>query len=450
MGAGSNYGLLMNAADYANASVPLMFFGNDTGIVYSNFNAFTWSPRKYRVDIAGWNHHVGGYQTSWCQDIHNSLMAINPGVFPQLFIAPSTLNPSDIANFTFDSTFYWSYTGAYEDGVYNFCPTSVFAGVSDAQLQAVLFGDPQIVSAVSSLKGSMPLEPALAIPETTRLTTEYALAFFDSTLKHEGRDPPDPDSPLVQIVRDCEQVAPHPFDLGSGDQIAFVPQGDSYQVTVRSGAALLPAGTAPLAVGGNGTAMVSYTGFSFPVPGTPDPVTALFVSEDGAITTRTAGDYTGVDDNGSPWYMRGQLLLSGRLTIGALMKDLDSKAATAGGGVFATYDTANQRVIVTYLGVPAAGTTAPNTLQVVINASGEIDITIAALAATGPNYAPNILGTIGIGSGNTRAESLRSVRPIDFGALRNAAPIVMPFANGGAIYEQYDAGVSGACRADAH
>ena len=448
MGAGSNYGLLMNAADYANASVPLMFFGNDTGIVYSNFNAFTGSPRKYRVDIAGWNHHVGGYQTSWCQDIHNSLIAINPGVFPQAFIAPSTLSPSDIANFTFDSTFYWSYTGAYEDGVYNFCPASVFDGVSDVQLQAVLFGDPQILAAVSALEGSMPLEPALAIPETTRLTTAYALAFFDSTLKHEERDPADLDDPLVQVVRDCEHVAPHPFDLRAGDRIAFVPQGDSYQVTVRSGAALLPAGTTPLAVGGNGTAMVSYSGFSFPVPGTADPVTALFVSEDGAITTRTAGDYTGVDDNGSPWYMRGQLLLTGRLTIGALMKDLDSKAATAGGGVFATYDTANQRVIVTYLGVPAAGTTAPNTLQVVINGSGEIDITIGALAATGPNYAPNILGTIGIGSGNTRAEDLGRVRPINFGALRNAAPIVVPFA-GGAIYEQYDAGVSGACRADA-
>jgi len=252
----------------------------------------------------------------------------------------------------------------------------------------------------------------------------------------------------VQVIRDCEHVPPHPFDLGSGDQIAFVPLGNSYQVTVRSGAALLPAGTTPLSVGNNGTAMVSYSGFSFPVPGTPDPVTALFVSEDGAITTRTAGDYTGVDDNGSPWYMRGQLLLTGRFTIGALMKDLDSKAATAGGGVFATYDTANQRVIVTYLGVPAAGTTDPNTLQVVINGSGEIDITIAALAATGPNYAPNILGTIGIGSGNTRAEDLRSVRPIDFGALRNAAPVVMPFADGGAIYEQYDAGVSGACGAN--
>jgi hypothetical protein len=302
MGAGSNYSLLLNASDYANARVPLMFFGNDTGIAYTNFNAFTNSPRKYLVDIAGWNHHVGGYQTSWCQDIHNSMVAVNPAVYPQ----------------------------------------------------------------------------------------------------------------------DCEHVRPHPFDLRSGDQIAFVPAGGSYRIAVRSGAALLNPGTTKLSVGGNGTAILSYAGFSLPVPGTPDPVTTLFVSEDGAITSRTSGDYTGVDDNGTPWYMRGQLLLTNRLTIGALMKDLDSTAATAGGGVFATYDATRKRVIVTYQGVPAAGTTVPNTLQVVIYASGEIDITIGMLASTGPNYAPGILGTLGIASGRTRAVDFRKVKPIDFAA---SAPV---------------------------
>jgi dienelactone hydrolase len=444
MGAGTNYGLLLNASDYANAHVPLMFFGNDSGIAYTNFNAFTGSPRKYRVDIAGWNHHVGGYQTSWCQDIHNSLSAVNPAVFPQAFISPSGLNPSDIANFVFDSTFYWSYTGPYELGVYNFCDASVFEGVSDAQLQAVLFGNPQILAAVSALQPSMPLERELPISETTRLTNDYAVAFFDAALKHEHRDLPDPGDPLVRVVKDCEHVRPHPFDLGPGDQISFVPTGDSYSVRVHGGAALLDPGTTKLAVAGNGTAAVSYAGFSFSVPGTPNPVTTLFVSEDGAITTRTSGDYTGVDDNGSPWYMRGQLLLTNRLTIGALMKDLDSTAT--GAGVFATYDAANRRVIVTYQAIPAAGTTAPNTLQVAIYASGEIDITVGALAATGPGYAPNILGTVGIASGQTRAADFRKVKPIDFGALRNAPPVMLPFAAGGAIYAQYDQGVIGACR----
>jgi dienelactone hydrolase len=449
MGAGTNYGLLLTATDYANARVPLMFLGNDTGIAYTNFNAFTNSPRKYLVDIAGWNHHVGGYQTSWCQDIHNSLVAVNPAVFPQAFIDPSGLNPSDIANFVFDATFYWTYTGPFELGVYNFCDGSVFAGVSDAQLQAVLFGNPAILAAKGALQGSMPLEPELPITETTRLTNDYAVAFFDAVLKHEGsddNDPADPGDPLVRVVKDCEHVRAHPFDLGAGDQIAFVPAGNSYRVTVRSGAALLDPGATKLSVGGNATAALSYPGFSFPVPGTPDPVSTLFVSEDGAITTRTSGDYTAVDDNGSPWYMRGQLLLTNRLTIGALMKDLDSTAAAAGGGVFAAYDTGNRRVIVTYQGVPAAGTSAPNTLQVVIYASGEIDITIGALASTGPNYAPGILGTIGIASGRTRAGDFRRVKPVDFAALRDGPPVVLPFAAGGAVYAQYYQGISGDCQ----
>lgn len=176
----------------------------------------------------------------------------------------------------------------------------------------------------------------------------------------------------------------------------------------------------------------------------------LFVSEDGAITTRTSGDYTGVDDNGSPWYMKGQLLLTNRLTIGALMKDLDSTAVAAGGGVYASYDAANHRVIVTYQGVPATGTTAPNTLQIAIYASGEIDITIGELADTGPNYAPNILGTIGIASGQTKAADFRDVRPVDFAALRGGPPVSLSFAHGGAIYAQYDQGVSGACDGDEH
>jgi hypothetical protein len=116
--------------------------------------------------------------------------------------------------------------------------------------------------------------------------------------------------------------------------------------------------------------------------------------------------------------------------------------------VFATYDAANQRVIVTYLNVPAAGTTAPNTLQVVIYARGEIDITIGALASAGPNYAPGILGTLGIASGQTRAVDMRKVKPVDFGAWKNGPPVVLPFAHGGAIYAQYDGGVSGSCEAD--
>ncbi|HUA88107.1 MAG TPA: hypothetical protein VL994_01655 [Steroidobacteraceae bacterium] len=447
MGAGSNYGGVLNASDYANVRVPLMFLANDTGIAYQNFNQFVHSHPKYLVDVAGWNHHVGGYQSSWCQDVHNSLSAVNPAVYPQAFINPATLAPSDIANWVFDSTFYFSYTGPWELGVYNYCDASVFEGVSDAQLTSVLFGNPQILTARDELSGSMPLEPELPIAATTRLTTLSALAFFDETLRGgSGREVARAtSSPLVHLVSDCEDVSARPFDLRANDRITFAPAGEGYLVSVTAGAALLPPGTTKLAVAGGATATLSYPGFSFPVPGFETPVSTLFVDENGAITSRTSADYPGVDDNGSPWYMRGQLLLSNRLTIGMLMKSLNSAAATSGGGVYGYYDSANNRVVVTYLGVPATGTTAPNTLQAAIYGSGRIELTIGALAPTGAALTPAILGTIGVSSGQTRAADLDEARPVRFGSLRGGPPEWMPFGRRGAIYDQYVQGIHGQC-----
>ena len=456
MGGGSNYGLLLDAADYANVAVPLMFYGNDTGIAWQNFNAFTASPHKYLVDVGGINHHTGGYQSSWCQDFHNSMVAVKPAVFPAAFIDPSSLAPSDIANFVFDATFYFSYTGPRESGVYDYCEPTVFSGVTDAQLTAIMYGDPTIVADVAALRPVMPLKPEVSIGATARIANQYAVAFFDSTLKRDRSYEPLLDDsrrgpfvdPLVNFVADCERVAAQPIDLEPGDRIAFRPAGaDGYTVTVTSGASLLAQGSTQLAVAGDGSATLSYPGFSFPVPGSAVPVSTLIVAEDGVITTETSPDYTGVDHNGSPWYMKGQLLLGGEFTIGALMKDLDSTAAAAGGGVFAWYDSANSRVIVTYSAIPATGTTALNTLQVVINASGEIDMIVGALAATGPAYAPAALGTIGIANGHARARDLRAAAPTRFGELRDRGPVFIPSGGVGAIFEQYSAAIEPSCRA---
>ena len=454
---GTNYGLLLDAADYANARVPLLFFGNDTGIAYDNFNAFSHARPKYLVDVSGISHHTGGYQSSWCQDIHNSLSAVNPAVYPQAFIAPSTLSPTDIANFTFDATFYFSYTGARESGLYDYCDASVFDGISDAQLVASLFGDSSILAVRDELKPLMPLRPEVSIATTSNLTDLYAAAFFDQALRHdegagqyltdseEGRS----ERPLVNLVADCERVAAHPIDLLPGDRIVFAPSGNAgYELSVTSGATLLDPGTTQLKVGGGASAYLSYPGFSFPVPGTAAPVDTLIVNEDGAITTRTSSDIGKIDDNGSPWYTRGQLLLSGRFTIGALMKNLDSTAAAAGGGVFGYFDAPGHRVIVTYLGVPAIGTTEPNTLQVALYDTGRIEFIVGSLAATGANFSPGILGTIGIGGGHTKAVDLRRSRPIDFGALRNASPQFVSFGADGAIYDQYVTGKGQSCRQD--
>ena len=465
MSAGTNYGLILNSTDYGQAKVPLLFFGNDTGIAYENFNQFTHSHPKYLVDVAGLSHHTIGYQSSWCQDIHNSLSAVNPGVFPFLFFGPPTvlgLRGADIANYVYDATFYFIYTGARQSGLYDYCDASIFDGISDAQLVVSVFGDPTILAVRNELRGLMPLRPELSIAETTRLTNWYAVSFFNKTLKDDDeyarylRDSAanQQTNPLVKLVKDCEKVKAHPIDLQSGDRITFVPVGTSgYNVSVASGAALHAAGTTKLRVGGDGSVYLSYPGFSFPVPGLTDPISTLIVNEDGAITARTASDIGGLDDNGSPWYSKGQLLLGGRFTIAALMKNLDSRSPPNGtaapdGGVFAYLDQAQHRVVVTYKGVPAVGTTAPNTLQVAIYDSGKIEMTVGALAPTGAAFSPSILGTIGLAAGQTKARGLRNAKPISFAELRNNGPVFLPFGSDGAIYEQYFLGTGASCRGD--
>jgi dienelactone hydrolase len=449
MGAGTNYGLLLDATDYANARIPLMFFSNDTGIAYQNFNAFTGSKDKYLVDLAGVNHHVLGYQSSWCTDFRNSMLKVNPAVFPQAFIDASTLSPADVVNYVYDSTFYFSYTGARESGVYGFCPPSAFTGITDAQLTAVLFGDSSILAVKSELQPHMPLKPELAIATTTEITDHYALRFFERFLRHRDGSGDDADhgraDPLVSITANCQPKQDHPFDLEAGDKITYAPVGEGYNVSVSAGAALYDAGPTKLNVASTTSVNLSFPGFSFTVPGQKSPLTTLVVSEDGLITTQTSSDFPGVDDNGSPWYMRGILLLSNQFSIGALMKTLNASAAGSNGGVYGYYDSANGRVVITYLNVPASGTTAPNTLQVAIYGTGKIEMIIGALAATGPSYAPGILGTIGIAAGGTRAQDLRETSPIRFSTLRGSRPTFIRFGKDGAIYEQFVQNIGGSC-----
>jgi predicted dienelactone hydrolase len=452
MGAGTNYGLLLTAGDYANAKVPLMFFSNDTGIAYNNFNQFTGSKLKYLVDIAGANHHVVGYQSSWCTDFRNSMLVVNPAMFPQAFIDASSLNKSDVVNYVYDSTFYFSYTGARESGVYDFCDGSVFNGITDAQLQATLFGDPSILSAKSELQPSMPLKPQVSVPETTRLTNRYAVAFFNKTLQHNddygaylnNSAVNQRSSPLVHFVKNCEKVKEHPIDLKPTDKIALIPLGDAgYEVSVSSGAALYDQGTTALNVAASSSVNLSFPGFSFPVPGLKGAISTLVVSENGVINTRTSSDFPAVDDNGSPWYMKGNLLLSNQFVIGALMKNLTIGAS--GSGVFGYFDAANDRAVITYRDMPAAGTSEPNTLQIAIYGSGKIEMIIGALANSGPAYAPGIFGTLGIASGRTEARNLDHVKPISFSSLRNGRPVFLPFGDDAAIYEQFYAGIGPAC-----
>ena len=70
---------------------------------------------------------------------------------------------------------------------------------------------------------------------------------------------------------------------------------------------------------------------------------------------------------------------------------------------------------------------------------------VGQLAATGASYSPNILGTIGVAAGGTKASNLRCSRPTHFGELRNAGAVFVPFGSDGAIYEQFYLGTGTSC-----
>lgn len=457
MGGGTNYGLLLDSDDYANATVPLMFLGNDTGIAYDAFNEFSGTREKYLVDIADFNHHVAGYQSSWCQDFTNSMRVVNPDVFPALFIggAPS-LVPSDIADYIFPATFYFVYTGARQSGVYDYCEPSAFDGITDEQLVDVNFGNPSILAVRDELRDSMPLKPEASVAEITRLTNLYTVSFFNATLKGERAyerylNPSGSmrrANPMATIIRNCQKEPARPIDLQPGDKITYVPVGDDgYEVSVTSGAPFYDQGPTQLAVSADGVAEVAAAGFEFPVPGMADPVQRLIVNENGVISTRTTPDIGAIDDNGSPWYMKGHLLLSAQFTIGTLMKDLAAAAPGAPGGhVYGYLDPVEDRVVITYRDVPSVGTTAPNTLQVAIRRDGTIEMILGELAATGASYSPSILGTLGIAGGHTRVADLRRTDPIDFSALRDSGAVFVPFGSEDAIFEQFVAGTTTPCR----
>jgi len=457
MGGGSNYGLLLDTDDYANAEVPLMFVGNDTGIAYDNFNEFTGAKTRYLVDIADFNHHVGGYQSSWCQDFQSSMENVSPDVFPQIFIDPSVVDPNDNATYGFTSTFYWIYSGTRNSGVYDYCEPSTFDNLSDEVLIDVLFGNPDILAVRDELIGSMPLKPEASIAEITRTTNWYAVSFFNSTLKKEKSYAKYLDdsnknlkqNPLVNLEIDCIAEKPRLLDLLPGDKLSFVPVGDSgYLVSVVSAASFYDVGDQPVdfSRGYGIVGYLNYPGFSFPVPGMAQPVENLFVNINGVITTRTTSDIGAIDDNGSPWYMKGHLLLGAQFTIGALMKNLSSTV----GDVFAYYDDVEDRVVITYQGVPAVRTIEPNTLQIAIHGNGTIEMIIQELANTGAVYSPGILGTLGIAGGHTPIKDLRKVKATDFSKLRDNGSKFMKFGPEEAIFEQFWAGNDNSCKGKSH
>ncbi|MFC1720583.1 hypothetical protein ACFL00_05570, partial [Pseudomonadota bacterium] len=289
------------------------------------------------------------------------------------------------------------------------------------------------------LEPLMPLRPEVTAEELGRLTYWYVISFFNMELKGEHKfDKYLKDSKrnrqlnsLVDFSVDCHFEPDSPLDLVAGDKITFIPNGTDYTVTFSQGNVLYDRGSNNLNLGDDDQTDLAL-GFTLPIPGA-EVLDRVSVSSNGGVTSLFGFNWNG----GTPWSMRGNILLTGQLTFATMMADLDP---TAGGGVFA--EVTADRAIITWDEVPVytnAGNGATNTVQLVLNEDGTIEMLFGDMAGIGADYAPEWIGQIGIASGKARASELRDGE-LDFTSL--TAPASLPAS---AVFEQFTGGSGVPC-----
>ena len=393
-------------ADLANVSVPVLIFGGPSAQAFSQLvNSYP----KYSADIAGALHSPLGRNADYCRKMRAVLVdleihqPIPPETATSVFWAPADLTTLTAG-----------------------CDSSIFDGISDDAIEE--FGlDPVEVHAVEPL---MPLRPDVTAEELGRLTDWYMISFFNKELKGEPKfDSYLKDSkrnqrlnPQVDFKVNCYFEPAQPLDLVAGDKITFIPNGTDYTVTFSSGNGLYAKGGNNHNLGDDEQTSLAL-GFPLPIPGA-DSVDSVNVNSNGGVTSLFGFAYTG-----TPWRMRSEMLLTRQLIFATIMTDLDP---TAGGGVFA--EVTPGRAIITWDNVPVytyAGNGATNTVQLVLNDDGTVEILFGDLAGIGPDYAPEWIGQVGIASGKATASELRSGE-VNFTSL--TTPVSLPAS---AIFEQF-------------
>lgn len=398
-----------STADLANVSVPVLIFGSAGGQAPAVFSQLVNSQPKYYADIAGALHSPLGRNADYCKKTRAVLVdlelhqPIPPATAASVFWAPANLS---------------SLTAG--------CDSSLFDGISDDAIED--FGlDPVAVHALESL---MPLRPDVTAEELGRLTYWYIVSFFNKELKGDRNfDNYLKDSkrnqrlnPLVDFYVNCMFEPAKLLDIVAGDKITFIPNGTDYTVTFSSDNPLYEKGGNNLNLGDDDQTDLAL-GFALPIPGA-EAIDVVSVNSNGGVTS-----LFGFAWSGTPSMMRFEMLLTGQLTFATLMTDLDP---TAGGGVFAEVEL--DRAIITWDDVPVyteAGNGATNTVQLVLNEDGTIEMLFGDMAGIGPEYSPEWIGQFGIASGKATASELQSGE-VDFTSL--TIPVSLPAS---AIFEQF-------------
>lgn len=409
-----------SANDYANVNVPLMLYQDADAQNQAVFPQLVNSHPKYYADVSAALHLSAAYP-NLCDAFHRRLARLEstPGDAVTLAELAST------------------YSFAQSD-IFAECDASIFNGISDQTITSIGAD----LTEVQAMKPFMPLRKEVSLEELYRLSRWYVVSFFNKELKHQdayasyltASKRNQKLNPLVDFAKDCRQVPDHLMDLSNGDKITFTPVKNRYKVGFSSGNQLLDYGVNNLNLGDDDQVSVSLP-FSFSMPNV-GKVDKINVISNGAITISALTQRPGFEPFGSPWMLRGEMLLNGQTTIAPLMIDLDP---TAGGGIYARIE--NKRVIVTWNAVPVytdSGNGAPSTVQVVINKNSTIEMIFGSLANTGPDYQPDFLGNIGIASGSSLASELKTDL-VNFTSLTR--PVTLAF---GGIYEQFYVGTGGA------
>ena len=354
-----------SANDYANVKVPLMLYQDGDGQNQAVFPQLVNSYPKYYADVSAALHISAAYPIL-CNALHRSFVKLES-------------TPEDAVTLI---QLLLEYSNAQSD-IFAECDASIFRGISDQTITNIGAD----LTEVQAMKPFMPLRKEVSLDKLYRLSKWYVVSFFNKELKHQdvyagyltdskGNQKV---NPLVDFAKNCRQVPDHLMDLRNGDKITFTPVGNRYKVGFSSGNPLLDQGVNNLNLGDDDQVSVSLP-FSFSMPNV-GMVDKINVTSNGAITISALTQRPGFEAFGSPWMLRGEMLLNGQTTIAPLMNDLDP---TAGGGIYAKIE--NKRVVVTWDAVPVytnAGNGAPSTIQVVIYKNGTIEMIFGDLANTG-------------------------------------------------------------------
>lgn len=364
-------------------TIPSLFLN----VEMSDFSSFVNSNPKYVEYMAGAGHYSRVY-AGLCADTHQHLLWYQD-------------HPDDLVNY-----FYSLYL--MDTNIYAACDASVFDGLSNNTLDNL-----GISQDVAFYQSRMPFYTFASVDELTKLSARTIISFANLTLKNmASSDQSLTDFELSQIHKNCIRAPNNPMDLKPGDKLVFRPTGNHFKVSISSGNSLNPVSdtTNDILSLGDDDFIQKPLQFNFPLYGNKF-INNITIGSNGFISEAPEV----LTPHESEWATSSYAILANELVIAALGTDLDP---TAGGAIY--FDSRSDRAIITYDHVPVytdAGDGATNTVQVVLNKNGTIEIIFGQTAGVGPDYRASEIGLVGVSVPGVKTAIDMTRGKVDFSKL---------------------------------